>query len=155
MAILSQETGLGRSSLYHHFPAGKEAMALEALDRVEALLRGPMTAALDRGDALATDGGSLQRLLHDYYEGGELGCLLGAFAAGDSTPAVAVRVGALTNLWIDLFASFAREAGVREPVAAAAQAIMTLQGGLMISAATGNRAHFALAVDAMVKLLRK
>jgi len=35
LSIISQETGLGRSSIYHHFPEGKDAMALAAIDYVE------------------------------------------------------------------------------------------------------------------------
>ncbi|MFD2271320.1 TetR/AcrR family transcriptional regulator [Undibacterium arcticum] len=38
LAKLSEATGLGRSSLYHHFPMGKEDMANAALDRLGILM---------------------------------------------------------------------------------------------------------------------
>ena len=40
LADLSAATGLGRSSLYHYFPGGKEEMARAVLDRADAWPRG-------------------------------------------------------------------------------------------------------------------
>ncbi|HYZ15520.1 MAG TPA: helix-turn-helix domain-containing protein, partial [Candidatus Acidoferrum sp.] len=36
---IAEATGLGRSSLYHYFPGGKEDMALAVLEHVEASMR--------------------------------------------------------------------------------------------------------------------
>src|SRR5260370_8776623 len=38
LADLSRATGLGKSSLYHHFPRGKEQMAEAVLERATALI---------------------------------------------------------------------------------------------------------------------
>ena len=38
LAAISESTGLGKSSLYHHFPNGKEEMALEVLAHLDAQL---------------------------------------------------------------------------------------------------------------------
>ncbi|HUO54505.1 MAG TPA: helix-turn-helix domain-containing protein [Rhodoblastus sp.] len=46
MSILSRETGLGRSSLYYHFPGGKQEMALAMLDLAEIFLRDDLMARL-------------------------------------------------------------------------------------------------------------
>ena len=75
LSRISAATGLGRSSLYHHFPSGKDDMARAAVARVEALFGdaviaplvedGPPTARLARAlDAVAT-----------LYDHGALGCL--------------------------------------------------------------------------------
>lgn len=39
LSILSRETGLGRSSLHHFFPGGKEDMAMAVLDLAERFVR--------------------------------------------------------------------------------------------------------------------
>jgi len=39
LSELSAATGLGRSSLYHHFPGGKEEMARAVIARVGAWMR--------------------------------------------------------------------------------------------------------------------
>ena len=38
LADLSRATGLGKSSLYHHFPEGKEQMAQAVLERATAVI---------------------------------------------------------------------------------------------------------------------
>ena len=43
---LSQATGLGRSSLYHYFPGGKEEMARAVLDRVDAWVHDAILAPM-------------------------------------------------------------------------------------------------------------
>src|SRR4051812_1232031 len=47
---LSEVTGLGRSSLYHHFPNGKEDMATAALNSVAAWFSENVLAALEGND---------------------------------------------------------------------------------------------------------
>ena len=39
LADLSQATGLGKSSLYHHFPRGKEQMAEAVLERGRSFIQ--------------------------------------------------------------------------------------------------------------------
>jgi len=46
IADVSKATGLGKSSLYHHFPEGKEQMAREVLQHVEAGVRESFVAPL-------------------------------------------------------------------------------------------------------------
>ena len=50
LATLSERTGLGKSSLYHHFPGGKEQMALEVLAHLNAALLPTFQAVDDEPD---------------------------------------------------------------------------------------------------------
>lgn len=39
IAYISKSTGLGKSSLYHHFPEGKEQMAAEVLRYIQTAVK--------------------------------------------------------------------------------------------------------------------
>ncbi len=153
MRAVSDETGLGRSSLYHYFPGGKEEMALAAIGAAQAIIEGPVAEALrapaDPGIRL----GTILDLLSDYYQDGALGCLLGVLATADCPPAVHRELSRLARSWIDAVAGFLREAGHPEPEAAAARLVAALQGGLVVSAATGDRTHFHAALEDVRGLL--
>ena len=78
---ISDATGLGKSSLYHHFPDGKEEMAIQVLahleDQLERALFEPMRSA-------GTPRQKLDRMLETidrFYDGGKKACLLERLAA--------------------------------------------------------------------------
>lgn len=153
LRAVSEETGLGRSSLYHYFPGGKEEMALAAIGLAQAIIDGPVADALRAQTAPGTRLGTMLDLLSDYYEDGALGCLLGALAAADCPPAVHRELSRLARSWINGIAGFLSEAGHPEPEAAAARLVAALQGGLVMSAATGDQAHFHAALADVRNLL--
>jgi TetR/AcrR family transcriptional regulator, lmrAB and yxaGH operons repressor len=134
MSVLSKETGLGRSSLYHHFPDGKAGMALAALTRVETFLRdkiAPLTQGIEPAQGR---GQAMVMLFLDYYENGSLGCIIGAFSLQDCPPEVTIRARAVIELWIDQFAAFYAKTAVADPRRSALDAIAAIQGALVLSA---------------------
>src|SRR4051812_21753258 len=82
LAVLARATGLGKSSLYHYFPGGKEDMALAVLDRVSGWLKehavkplqgeGPPRRRLDR----------MMEALDGLYAGGKNACVLANLVVG-------------------------------------------------------------------------
>lgn len=153
MSILSQETGLGRSSLYHHFPGGKEEMALAVLDLSELFLRDDLLVRLEG------DGTPKQRVsnfierLKDYYQGGAVGCVFASLTLHDCPPVVAARVSALMHFWIKELAARLAKLGVRSSMTVAGTAIRHIQGGLVVSLATQDRAQFDSALRDLRPLL--
>lgn len=153
MAILAAETGLGRSSLYHHFPDGKEAMAAAALDRVEEFLTGPLRGILTADAPVNDRADRVSDLLLTYYENGSLGCLLNSLAMADAPPPIVARVRALSQRWIATFAEFAAASGVASPQDAAVRAIVLIHGGLILAAGTGESQHFECALGDAARVL--
>lgn len=153
MRAVSEETGLGRSSLYHYFPGGKEEMALAAIGAAAAVIEGPVAEALRAPAAPGTRLYVMLDLLRGYYEDGSLGCLLGALATADCPPAVRRELSRLARGWIEQIAGFLREAGHPQPETAAARLVAALQGALVVSGATGDQTHFRAALDEVRNVL--
>lgn len=153
LRILSAETDLNRSSLYHFFPGGKEEMAMAVLDFAERFVRedlmAPLAAPSPSGDPVEKFLGKLS----DYYEGGSLGCLYSTLTLHDCPAAVAARVAALTEDWISAIAGYLRDRGVEDAHDRAEKVMRLLQGGLVVALATQDPRRFETALRDLRPLL--
>jgi TetR/AcrR family transcriptional regulator, lmrAB and yxaGH operons repressor len=149
LAKIATATGLGKASLYHHFPGGKDEM-------VEAVL-----AALAQGltqhilPPLAGPGDAQSRLQQmcdraaGFYQQGERPCLLAILLLGSARDLFQQRVQGLLQIWISAIAQVFVEAGL-PPTAArerAEDALITLQGALVLAQGLGDTAIFQRAVQ--------
>jgi AcrR family transcriptional regulator len=146
---LSAATGLGRSSLYHYFPGGKDEMARAVLDRVDSWLADEIIQPLEM------EGGADERLarmvmaLHAFFDGGRERCVLGAFVVGRSRDLFASRLSAIFERWIAALANLARSEGVTADDAhqRAERVVAEIQGAIILSAALSDRQPFERALE--------
>src|SRR5215831_7032031 len=109
---ISKSTGLGKSSLYHHFPKGKQEVALQVLasleDQLERTLFEPMRSA-------GTPKQKLDRMLDGldrFYEGGKKACLIERLSASVDVNRFRRPLGRVVNAWIDAVEALGVEAGL-------------------------------------------
>ncbi|MBO9718181.1 MAG: TetR/AcrR family transcriptional regulator [Pseudoxanthomonas sp.] len=146
---LSKITGLGRSSLYHYFPGGKEDMARAVFERVDrwcdAELFGPAGTAEDPDRRLAR----MIEALDAFFAGGMAACLFGNFVVGSARSIFQEPLGAAFGRWIDGFAALAMDKGIPGPEARrrAEDAVMRLQGALVLSRGLDDPAPFRRVLD--------
>ena len=100
LARLSAATGMGRSSLYHHFPNGKEDMANEAMAAVGAWLRDNLLSTLDGSDAPKKRLRRFASKLSEFYQGGEKTCLMDVFTIGEAGTLFQKHLGVRLQLLI-------------------------------------------------------
>ena len=133
ITALSEATGLGRASLYHHFPGGKDEMVAAALDDVEAMMDGRIIAALRQADLPpAKRLEAMAEELAVFHEGGRAACLFGVLAL--TAPTLQPRLRQIFGRWLGALAGIAEEAGRTrlEAQAAAEEALASLQGALIL-----------------------
>ena len=144
LSDISRATGLGRSSLYHHFPGGKEDMLAAVLDRASAAIDAALLAPLRsqepherRIDAMLV---GIERL----YGGGAQPCLIASLLLGRFRQPLAARVRALLAGWIDGLTQALIDAGLPEASARArAEAsVGQVQGALVVARALDDPAPF-------------
>lgn len=144
LARLSEATGLGRSSLYHHFPNGKVDMARAAITSVRAWL------AEHVFPALASEAPPAERLrkfadgMARFYNNGERSCLTDLFTMGEAGEIFQQEFSKGVRALIHAVAVVVEEAGIPPAEAAirAEDAIIAMQGALVVSRALGNREPF-------------
>jgi AcrR family transcriptional regulator len=144
LADISETTGLGKSSLYHHFPDGKQEMALQVLarleDQLERTLFEPMRSA-------GTPKHKLNRMLDGldaFYEGGKKACLIERLSASVDVNRFRRPLGHVVGSWIDAVEALAIEAGLPRATARlrAEDLVVRIEGALVLCASTGNTAVF-------------
>lgn len=154
LADLSRATGLGKSSLYHHFPAGKEQMAEAVLDRATAVIDSEILDAAQSPGTLKARIRKIAAALDRMYAGGRTPCVLGQLAASSigSNAKQGLRL-AFTH-WIEALEALARESGM-PPMRArhfAQDWVARLQGALILQAASGDVGPYKRTMNALLEL---
>lgn len=149
LARLSQATGLGRSSLYHYFPKGKEDMAHATMAAVFAWSGAHLLPTLS---GAAPPRARLQQFaakLSEFYQGGERTCLTDVFSIGEAGAIFQQHLHASLRRLIQALASVIEEGGFERAEAQrrAEDAVVTLQGSLVVARALGSTAPFARMIE--------
>jgi AcrR family transcriptional regulator len=157
LARLSEATGLGRASLYYHFPGGKKDMAAAVLSQMNNWLERSVLLPLRSG---GTPSGRLSEMstnLSKFYCQGEQACLLAVLALGESRELFHVQIRKALNVWIDVLAEVLVDAGL-EPDRAhlrAEDAILQIQGALILARGLGDTAPFERVLQRLPEELLK
>ena len=129
---ISEATGLGKSSLYHHFPNGKQEMALEVLARLQDQLE---RALFEPTRSAGTPKQKFDRMLDGidaFYEGGGKACLIERLSASVEVNRFRRPLGRVVAAWIDAVEGLAIEAGLPRATARlrAEDLVVRLEGAL-------------------------
>lgn len=148
LSRITARTGLGRGSLYHFFPGGKEEMAQAVLAEIDAWFARAVFAPL-REDADA--GAAVRRMFREtdaYFRSGRRVCLVGAFALGDVRDRFAARIDGYFAAWRDALAGCLERLGFEAAAARdrAEHVVGAIQGGLVLARAVNDPAVFVRAL---------
>jgi TetR/AcrR family transcriptional repressor of lmrAB and yxaGH operons len=144
LSRISQATGLGKASLYHHFPGGKDEMVATVLDFLERWSEEHIIQALrSKGDALTR----LRRMceeLRELYEGGEQPCVFAILLMGSARDIFHSKVQTLLRAWIDEMAKVLIEEGLdkKEALERGEDAAIAIQGALILAQGLDDVAPF-------------
>lgn len=145
---VSRATGLGKSSLYHHFPGGKEDMAAAVMAVVEAWLAERIEGPLAAGDRTQRIDAMLAAV-EALFDGGTRPCIMASLLVGHPTGGLVKRLGSVLGRWIGALAG-ALEATGDAPEAArrkATAALVRIEGALIVARALGSEQPFREALS--------
>ncbi|MEI2580177.1 TetR/AcrR family transcriptional regulator [Scytonema sp. PRP1] len=149
LSKISEATGLGKASLYHHFPGGKDEMVEVVLDYLECWLDQNVVQTLNsRGEPLSR----LQHMcdhVNEVYEGGKQPCLSAILLLGSARDVFHDRVKAIYRVWIDAIATVLIECGMNEGLAQqrAEDALTAIQGSLIVSQGLDDPSGFVRVIQ--------
>ncbi|WP_287128325.1 TetR/AcrR family transcriptional regulator [Candidatus Cyanaurora vandensis] len=144
LAELAKATGLGRSSLYHYFPGGKEDMARAALESLGGWLEQHLLTPL-RGPGLPAERLDQAVIaLGQLYGNGKEACLLGMLVHGESRHLFQTQLRDSFLALITALAALMAETGIAPPMAhrRAEEAVVRIQGALILAGGLGDEAPF-------------
>lgn len=135
LSRISKATGLGKASLYHHFPQGKKEMAEAVLEHVlkwfQANVLNPLHEDIEPAKRLQAMNDSLSQ----FYDHGRDACLLALFSLGEPDDLFHRQVNQALTIWIRELEQVFADAGL-PPQQARQQAedvVMRIQGALVLA----------------------
>jgi TetR/AcrR family transcriptional repressor of lmrAB and yxaGH operons len=135
LAKISAATGLGKASLYHHFPGGKDEMVESVLGYSGQWVQENVLSLL------AGDGSPEARLrkmcdrIDELYAGGTQPCVLAILQSGTGRDLFHSKVKASVEKWIAAISVVLMEAGLDKVLAQqrAEDALIAIQGSLVVA----------------------
>lgn len=151
IAELSKATGLGKSSLYHHFPDGKDDMVGAVIDHLGATLEAGVFAPLRAAGTPAARLRAMNAALTAFYDEGREACVLAILGIGDSSRRFHPRVKRIFVAWIDAIAHVLQDAGHTRAAAQAraTEAVVRIEGALVLARSLGDPGIFARTLKAL------
>jgi TetR/AcrR family transcriptional regulator, lmrAB and yxaGH operons repressor len=155
LSKISQTTGLGKASLYHHFPGGKDEMVETVLTTLEQGLQ-QITSEMLQGEGDATI--RLRKMcdrLNKAYDSGQKPCLLAALMSGSAKDVFQDRVEKLLQLWIGAIATVLIADGMDETSAQqrGEDGVMMIQGALILAQGLKDPAPFRRIMQQLPEML--
>ncbi len=155
MSRLSEATGLKKASLYHHFQGGKEQMAAAALEYIGNWINENVFAPLKSDKPPEDRIKAMSKGIREFYQTGQAPCVLSVMSVGEADNLFHQQLEQSLKKWIDTLAEVVEETGI-EPEQAkerAEDAMMLIQGALVLVRVTKNTQPFERAIAKLPKIL--
>lgn len=149
LALIGKATGLGKGSLYHFFPNGKEEMVQAVLAEIGQWFEDAVYAPLRDGvDANVSIEAMLDAVV-DYFSSGRRVCLVGALAVSNTRDRFADAIRGYFASWVDALQSALIRQGRDGNLARilSEEAVLSIQGAIVLSRALDDPAVFQRAID--------
>jgi TetR/AcrR family transcriptional repressor of lmrAB and yxaGH operons len=148
LARISAGTGLGKGSIYHFFPGGKDDMAAAVLAEIDAWFRLKVFAPLREGADARAGVDAMFDAVEAYFQSGQKVCLVGVFALGCERDRFAAQVRDYFAEWIGALAAALRRGGrgADGAQALAEEVVGAIQGALVLARALDRPAAFTEAL---------
>jgi AcrR family transcriptional regulator len=149
LALIGKATGLGKGSLYHFFPNGKEEMVRAVLDEIgqwfEEAVYSPLRNESNANGAIGAMLDSTAR----YFRSGRRVCLVGALAVANTRDLFAQAIRGYFVAWVDSLQSALIRQGrdAEQSRILAEEAVLGIQGAIVLSRALDDPAVFQRAIE--------
>lgn len=149
LARITEGTGLGKGSIYHFFPGGKEEMADAVLTDIDTWFRDQVFLPLGREQPLPQALAQMFQAVANYFLSGRKVCLVGVFALGHERDRFSVKVKSYFADWIDALAAALRRGGndAASAQALAEEVVGGIQGALVLARAYDRPDLFTAALE--------
>ncbi len=145
ISLLSEATGLKKSSLYHRFPAGKDDMVMAVVNFISAQMHQLVIAPLSMPqDTPEKRFSNMAVTLKALYCDGKKNCLLNVLSLGEVKDEIKAILNKDYEAWYEALYKLGQEAGLKEEgaKARAEHFLISVQGALVIQRLTDNPQTF-------------
>ena len=151
LSLLSKASGLGKASLYHHFPGGKTEMAATVFEYVNSCFRDRVLKTLQGEDDSKSKIRAMCSSLQEFYDRGQKPCFLAIMSFGEADNLFHDRVKASLKQIIEALAKVLIDAGIEPKIAEtrSQDAIAKIQGALILVRILNDTESFERAIESL------
>lgn len=155
LSRIAEATGLEKASLYHRFPGGKEDMVAAVVNHVNQWFQDHVFTPLERSGKPAQKVRLAAQHLRELYGDGSKSCVLDTLSLPGGSLGLREAVRGSLKAWLQAFTGIAREAGASgtEARERSEQAIIEIEGSLVLARVLGDRKPFYRVIDRLPELL--
>ena len=148
LSEITKRTGLGKGSLYHFFPNGKEEMAQAVLDDVAGWFETNVFMPLRESEDPAAGIDHMFKAVIRFFHSGRRICLVGTFALDDTRDRFASEIQSYFSAWTRVLAAALKRRGfdTRAARETAEEVVAGIQGALVLARAHDDSALFTRAM---------
>ena len=155
LSLILEESGAPKGSFYHHFPGGKDELAVAAMQWSSLEIEEFIDTAFKSVNSFEEGARALGHRLADWFEssGYSEGCPVASVLLETAPDSEELRLEALAvlDVWIGALKAHAQRLDYHDPAGTAEALIMGLEGAWLLSRARQSRKPFELAVSAVLK----
>lgn len=151
LSLISQATGLGKGSLYHFFPKGKEEMMTAVLASIDHWFETEIFQPLLTSAAPAAAIEAMFVAVRVYFASGQRVCLVGLLGLSDSRDKFAEAIRDYFARWVQALTTALQRTHQTEQAAReqAEQIVAGIQGAIVLARALGRPDVFDRVLDEM------
>ena len=135
LSKISKEVGLGKASLYHHFPGGKDEMVEAVLDYLESETEDKILQPLSSNETVLARFEKMCDGIGNIFDGGKQPCIFAVLLMGSGRDVFHKKVEMLLREWINAIALVLIAEGLDKNLAVerAENAVIMIEGALILS----------------------
>jgi AcrR family transcriptional regulator len=140
LSRITTATGLGKGSLYHFFPGGKNEMMAAVLADINAWFEANIFTHLTVADDLATAITTMFTAVTDYFRSGQRVCLVGVLGLGAARGVFADAIADYFSRWVVALRMALQAGGLASAAAQmlAEETVAGIQGAIVLSRALND-----------------
>jgi len=148
LSEITERTGLGKGSLYHYFPDGKEEMAKAVLDDVAGWFETNVFVPLRESEDPDAGIDHMFKAVIRFFHSGRRICLVGTFALDDTRDRFASEVQSYFAAWTRVLAAALKRSGLNTKAAreTAEDVVAGIQGALVLARSQDDPGVFTRAI---------
>lgn len=157
LSRLAESAGLEKASFYYRYPGGKKDIALAVAARVSAWLKENVVEPLKGAGPPPLRVNRVAQRLRKFYGDGSQPCVLDTLSLRGGPLELQAALADALQAWVAAFTSIALESGFNriEAVRRAQQAIINIEGSLVLSRVSANPGIFLRTLAGLPTLLAR
>ncbi len=156
LSVITEATGLGKGSLYHFFPGGKEEMATAVLAEIDGWFQRNVYLPLRDGADPHASIDHMFTAVEDYFRSGRRVCLVGVFALNNTRDRFTDQIRSYFADWATALAKALSRAGysAAEARALTEDILGGIQGALVLARALDDPKVFSRTIKRLRQLIQ-